>query len=293
MVGFRAAATQYAYGPLARRLGIVKAKDVPRFTEQAWLMTYSCTSLPVGSYIYLTSSYAFSMRHLWMDWPWRGVDGLTKRYMLAQLAFWLAQILVMHIEERRKDYGQMVAHHVITIALVGGAYAYHLYPVGNLILVLMDISDFFLPLAKCLRYTGKQALCDVVFCFFLVSWILTRHVMFLRVCWSLWVDAPRVMRGQCFVGGIDTGLRGPFEPPRDGSWGYIFEPFFNARGIVCFSPEIRGIFLAGLLGLQVLIVMWFVMIVRIAKRVIAGSMAEDLRSDDEGGDHGGGEGEME
>ena len=68
-----------------------------------------------------------------------------KAYMLAQLAFWLQQILVINIEERRKDHWQMFTHHIITICLIYASYRYGHTRVGNLILVLMDVVDLFLP----------------------------------------------------------------------------------------------------------------------------------------------------
>jgi len=71
-----------------------------------------------------------------------------KGYMLAQLAFWLQQILVINIEERRKDHWQMFAHHIVTIGLIYCSYRYHFTRIGNLILVLMDVVDLFLPVRR-------------------------------------------------------------------------------------------------------------------------------------------------
>jgi acyl-CoA-dependent ceramide synthase len=88
-----------------------------------------------------------NLRNLWTDWPNRELPGLTKLYLLAQLAFWLQQIMVINIEERRKDHWQMFSHHIITSSLIIGCYAYHQTRVGILILVLMDVVDLFLPVS--------------------------------------------------------------------------------------------------------------------------------------------------
>lgn len=69
---------------------------------------------------------------------------MHKTYILAQLGFWLQQIFVINIEERRKDHWQMLSHHFITIALIIGSYRYHHNAVGNLILVLFDLGDILL-----------------------------------------------------------------------------------------------------------------------------------------------------
>jgi hypothetical protein len=68
-----------------------------------------------------------------------------KGYMLAQLAFWLQQLIVINIEERRKDHWQMFTHHIVTSTLVYASYRYGYTRVGNLTLVLMDVVDLFLP----------------------------------------------------------------------------------------------------------------------------------------------------
>lgn len=89
---------------------------------------------------------------MWTDWPLRGTDWLHKWYYLVQFAFWLQQIVVLHIEERRKDHYQMLAHHIITCSLMAGSYAYHLTRVGNVILCIMDFVDILLPV----RYTADR-----------------------------------------------------------------------------------------------------------------------------------------
>lgn len=68
-----------------------------------------------------------------------------KWYLLVQLSFWVQQILVIHIEERRKDHYQMLIHHIITSTLLASAYIYGFYNVSNVVLCLMDIVDLLLP----------------------------------------------------------------------------------------------------------------------------------------------------
>lgn len=82
---------------------------------------------------------------MWTNWPQREIDGLTKAYVLAQLAYWTQQLLVVHLEARRPDYWQMLAHHFATIALIYSAHAYHHTRVSNLIFVLMDIIELIFP----------------------------------------------------------------------------------------------------------------------------------------------------
>ena len=84
---------------------------------------------------------------MWSDWPSIEMSGAFKWYYLVQLAFWIQQIQVIHIEARRKDYIQMLTHHIITSTLLSVAYVYRYIRVGNVILCLMDVVDLLLPVS--------------------------------------------------------------------------------------------------------------------------------------------------
>ncbi|XXH02296.1 Sphingosine N-acyltransferase lag1 [Hypoxylon texense] len=230
-------------------------------------------------YLYVNSSYYLNLRELWTNWPIRELGGVMKAYLLAQWAFWVQQVLVIHIEERRKDHYQMLTHHFITITLITASYFYHQDRVGNLILVLMDVVDLFLPLAKCLKYLGYSRLCDAMFVVFMVSWFIARHVFYLMTCYSIYTDLLIEIPDSCYRG-PSSNLTGPFPVP-DG-WGHWLEPFTDSEGTVCWTSNVRLCFLYCLLGLQVITIFWFCMIIKVAARVIRGDGADDTRSDDEG-----------
>ena len=84
---------------------------------------------------------------MWENFPQPAMSGLHKWYYLAQFAFWLQQIVVVNIEERRKDHWQMFTHHIITSALVFGSYGNYQTKVGTVIMVIMDVVDLFLPVS--------------------------------------------------------------------------------------------------------------------------------------------------
>jgi len=64
-------------------------------------------------------------------------------------------------------------------------------------------------------------------------------------------------------------------------WSNVFQPLTRPGGIVCFNPRIKFGFLSLLMALQVLTLLWFGMIVRVAYGVVTGKGAQDSRSDDE------------
>ncbi|KIM98393.1 hypothetical protein OIDMADRAFT_167214 [Oidiodendron maius Zn] len=276
--GLRACVMEYILAPLARLWGLSKKREVTRFSEQAWMLIYYHMFWPLGMYIYYNSPYFLNMQELWTDWPQRELDGLMKGYILGQLSFWIQQVLVIHIEDRRKDHLQMLIHHFVTIALVSASYAYHQTRVANLILVLMDVVDLIFPLAKCFKYLGLTAIADILFGVFVVVWLLSRHVFYLMTCWSVYSDLPRLIESACYRGTAEN-LHGPFPVPHGQS--HLFEPFHNPAGIVCFNDNIMFGFLASLLALQVLMFIWSCSIIQVVVRVLKGNGADDIRSDEE------------
>jgi len=44
-----------------------------------------------------------------------------------------------------------------------------------------------------LRYIGLYTLCDITFTWFLISWFVARHVLFIIVILSAWFDGPRLI----------------------------------------------------------------------------------------------------
>ncbi|KAH9912609.1 longevity assurance proteins LAG1/LAC1 [Epithele typhae] len=225
---------------------------VTRFSEQGWPVVYYAIQVPFGMYVH--ANLPTSMLNpvdVWANYPHFPLAGPVKFYYLLQTAFYIHQVLILNAEARRKDHWQMMSHHVITIALMVGSYFYNYTRVGCLIMLLMDICDIFLPSAKMLKYLGMRTLCDVMFITFMVSWFITRHVLFnivIKVTWEVWYIVPRI-----------------WDPSR----GHYL------------TKEIYLGFFTMLCTLQVIQLVWFGMICRVAYLVVSGKGAEDTRSDDE------------
>ncbi len=103
-------------------------------------------------------------------------------------------------------------------------------------------------------------------------------MLFLVTCWSVYRDLPRLTPDACYRGPADN-LRGPLPVPDD--WSRFLEPFADPTGIVCFGANIAYGFLAFLLALQVMMMVWFTFIAKIIVKILKGERAEDVRSDTE------------
>lgn len=112
----------------------------------------------------------------------------------------------------------------------------------------------------------------------MVSWFVARQVLYLLVCYSVYAHIPEEIAYGCYFGST-SDLKGPIPPPD--MFKHLIQPFRNPEGLVCWNDKIKWTFLSALLALQVLLLIWFVMIIKVACKVIRGGEAEDSRSDDE------------
>ncbi|KAH0839994.1 longevity assurance proteins LAG1/LAC1 [Lanmaoa asiatica] len=228
-------------------------RSMLRFAEQGWSFIYYTLNFAFGVYVHRNfPTRVLNPTDLWFNYPHVPLAGTVKFYYLTQTAFYLHQVLILNAEARRKDHVQMMTHHIITITLMIASYAYNFTRIGCLVMMLMDCCDIFLPLAKMLRYIALYTLCDVTFTVFMVSWFITRHVLFVIAIKCVVVDSVQL----------------------------VSEMWAPERGNY-FSPFIHKTFSVLLIALQVLQVIWFGMICRVAYRVVTGHGASDDRSDEE------------
>ena len=52
--------------------------------------------------------------------------------------------MLLGVEKRRKDFKELVVHHIVTLSLISLSYRFHFTYMGIAIYLTHDISDFFL-----------------------------------------------------------------------------------------------------------------------------------------------------
>ncbi|KAI9167452.1 sphingosine N-acyltransferase lac1 [Paramyrothecium foliicola] len=239
--------------PLARYAGIPKAKYA-RFMEQMYTAVYFGVLGPAGLYVMSrTPVWYFNTRGMYENFPHRTHEGVVKFYYLFQAAYWAQQaiVLVLGLEKPRKDFKELIGHHVVSLALIALSYRFHFTYIGIAVYTTHDISDFFLATSKSLNYIDHPIVAPYFF-LFMCAWIYLRHFINLKIIWSLFTEFQTV---------------GPFEL----NW--------ETEQYKC---RLSQVITATLLSaLQALNLFWLFFIVRIAYRFIVDKTADDDRSDDD------------
>lgn len=133
--------------PLALHFGLKSRGKQARFMEQMYTAIYFAVLGPTGIYVMSrTPVWYFNTRGMYESFPHKTHDAASKFYYLFQAAYWAQQafVLVLGMEKRRKDFRELVGHHVVTLSLITLSYRFHFTYMGIAVYLTHDISDFFL-----------------------------------------------------------------------------------------------------------------------------------------------------
>ncbi|XP_014552353.1 hypothetical protein COCVIDRAFT_110512 [Bipolaris victoriae FI3] len=173
--------------PIALHFGIRNRDKQSRFMEQAYTALYFAIYGPFGVWIMSrTPVWYFNTTGMYEGFPHRTHEAVVKAYYLLQASYWAQQaiVLMLMLEKPRKDFKELVAHHIITVSLIWLSYRFHFTYMGIAVYITHDISDFFLASSKCLNYIDSPIVTPYFFVFMLV-WGYARHYINLKIIWSI------------------------------------------------------------------------------------------------------------
>jgi len=231
---------------------------IDRSGEQIYAPFYFTIFGSVWGYRIMTQlpTHWYNTEAFWLDYPaWRMKPEL-KRYYLMQFAYWCQQmlILVLGVEKPRKDHWKLVAHHFVTLWLIGWSYIINLTLIGHAVFVSMDIPDAFFSLSKLLNYIQWNTAKLYSFVAFFGIWTYFRHILNIKILWSVLYEQPHI-------------------PEWTKHWSWlegVYMPSWMQHQI--FSP----LFLLQLLNLS-----WYYLMIKILIRDVRKTDIDDDRSDDE------------
>lgn len=207
-------------------------------------------SFSTGMHIWL---YALQFDYCWPGhfeklmetWPVYSVPNEMRFTYFVELSWYIVGIVLLFLDFRRKDFIAMLIHHVATIVMISFSWHVGGVRVGVVVIILHNISDVFLHLAKILNYMDLSVLSHLGLVAFALSFFVLRLVCFPMLIWETIKGVPM------FVDGMITG------------WGLI-------------------------IWLKILLVplhaYWFLIIVRLAMRLMSGEDASEAVNSEYDGD---------
>jgi len=249
--------TIHVLRPLAIKLGIQREGKLDRFGEQGYAFIYFSFFGLTGVYVMRKlPTWWFKTDPIFLEYPQWRLQPELKLYYLLQLSYWIQQlaVLILRLEKPRKDFQELVYHHLITLWLIGWSYLINFTYIGNLVFVTMDVSDIFLALAKCLRYLDLENTSAVAFAWFACVWTYLRHWLNLVLMYAIWTSFDKMPE-----------------------WTREWNPSQGVWMVWWMKWQMLG----ALTFLQGVNLFWYFLIWRILIRAVFTSNLDDERSDDE------------
>jgi ceramide synthetase len=197
-----------------------------KFSESAWKCVYYATMSYWAFEVVMKEDFFWNTRLCWDNWPKTPMSDSFRLFYLTELAFYLHSLLAhVTIEVRRKDYWEMLVHHVVASLLIGASYYHGVFRIGGVLLALHDIDDVFLEAAKMCQYVNLMMLAHLNFGVLIVCWLVTRIILFVTKI--------------------------------------LYSSSFDVHSILGYLPPEWFFFFGLLLMIQSLNIFWFVLMVRI------------------------------
>lgn len=170
-----------------------KPSTLTKFCETSWRCIFYTFSFTYGLIILWDKPYFWDFKHIWHGYPFQSLENDIWWYYMVSMAFYISLSISQFFDIRRKDFWQMFVHHVLTLLLISFSWVCNLYRAGALVLIIHDCGDIFLEAAKMTKYANYQKLCDSIFAFFTVVWLVTRMGVYPRFIYSTSVEAPNIL----------------------------------------------------------------------------------------------------
>lgn len=143
-----------------------------KFRISVWKFLYFATLMVGGFCVVGREDWIFDYRRY--PHTYKTVPTAFRLYYFISIAFYINELIGIFIEPRKKDFREMLIHHVATITLIWLSYANGLVRYGITILLIHDISDPYLELAKINVALRNTRAANALFFVFMVVFIGTR-----------------------------------------------------------------------------------------------------------------------
>jgi ceramide synthetase len=147
---------------------IREERKIEKFTESCFKMVLFSLASCLGVFVVGSSEWVLRLEDYWKGWPLQPSNlGIEVYYMVArrsssylfvtlrqvELGMYVHMLLMHFFERRRKDFVEMVLHHIVTLLLIVFSFLFDFRRIGVVIMLVHDVSDPFLEFAKLANYS--------------------------------------------------------------------------------------------------------------------------------------------
>jgi len=161
-----------------RRRNSLRPDLIAKFCESSWRFIFYLAAFTFGMSILLQAPWFYDTLECWLDnYPHQSMWTSVYYYYMIEGGFYFSLLLTLMKDVKRKDFGEQIIHHLATLFLIIFSYLANFIRIGSMVMVVHDVSDILLELAKCFVYNGNK-IADDIFTAFAVVFIISRIIVF-------------------------------------------------------------------------------------------------------------------
>lgn len=191
--------TEWTMRQVQRYIRKSKKLNIPsqmtKFTEASWKFIFFFSVFCYGFWSLWGKDWATNPKLCWIGWPLNhSMPREIYWYYMVELGFYISTGISLCFDVKRKDFVEMIVHHIATIVLLIFSYCDNMYRMGALVLIVHDSCDVIMEAAKMAKYISYQRICDLFFGLFTLLWLLTRLIIFpFFILKCALFDAPQIV----------------------------------------------------------------------------------------------------
>lgn len=141
-----------------------------------------------GGWSLVHEDWPLETKYMWIEFPNHPLSSMLRLYYIIQFCYYLQQSLVLFVfkDYKKSDFREVAIHHVVTLTLIFVSYYVHLHRLGAAIMLVHDVSDIFLHLAKFFRYIHMEQSTNASFVIFAFVFFVTRILIFPQILYAIW-----------------------------------------------------------------------------------------------------------
>lgn len=175
--------TQWTKRQVQRYIRKSKRAHIPsqltKFTETTWKFIFFLFIFCYGLWSLWDKDWLTDPKLCWIGWPLE--HNLPKEiywYYMLECGFYIFSSVSLCFDVKRKDFVEMIVHHIATIVLLFCSYCDNMHRMGSLVMIIHDSCDVIMESAKMAKYLKYQRLCDCLFVTFTLLWLITRLIIY-------------------------------------------------------------------------------------------------------------------
>ncbi|ESO99796.1 hypothetical protein LOTGIDRAFT_226091 [Lottia gigantea] len=118
-----------------------RTKTLIKFSESSWRCVFYFVIFWYGVYVLYDEEFVWDRAELFRGWPHHHVSDELFWYYAVESAFYLSLVFTLFTDVKRKDFNEMIIHHICTLCLLFTSYSSNLIRIGSLVLAVHDVVD--------------------------------------------------------------------------------------------------------------------------------------------------------